>query len=173
MIKDTLTNLRGIWLRQNDCRNIVCAIRAHSSPVSSQTLSQIWTEMDRFANRPTTLEPFHIFRANCTGGLYRESVSWTGRGIPSGPRKSLAARECLDSFIWQKGFLKSFCKVPLPHKSVNLSFTTTNMKNKSTDFCRNSLLINEFEKTLCEINTWAMPPGDIQPGSRTVLKLTR
>jgi len=34
-------------------------------------------------------------------------------------------------------FLKSFCRSQLPHKSVNLSFTITNIKNKLTDLCWN------------------------------------
>ena len=33
--------------------------------------------------------------------------------------------------------LKWFCRSQLPHKSVNLSFTITNMQNKLTDLCGN------------------------------------
>ena len=36
-------------------------------------------------------------------------------------------------FISHKVFLSSFCRSQLPHKSVNLSFTITNKKNKLTD----------------------------------------
>ena len=32
-------------------------------------------------------------------------------------------------------FIKSFCKSQFPHKSVNLSFIITRMKNKLTDLC--------------------------------------
>ena len=37
------------------------------------------------------------------------------------------------SLISHKVFLKSFCRSHPPHKSVNSSFTITNMKNKLTD----------------------------------------
>ena len=38
--------------------------------------------------------------------------------------------------ISQKVFVKSFCKSQFPHKFINLSFTTTNIKKKSTDLLR-------------------------------------
>ena len=38
-------------------------------------------------------------------------------------------------FISDKVFVKSFCRSQLPHKSVNLSFTVTNMKHKLTKLC--------------------------------------
>ena len=41
------------------------------------------------------------------------------------------------AFISQKVFLKSFCKNQFPHKSVNLSFSITNVENKLTDLCGN------------------------------------
>ena len=34
-------------------------------------------------------------------------------------------------------FKKSFCRIQLPHKSVNVSFTITNIENKLTDLCGN------------------------------------
>ena len=37
-------------------------------------------------------------------------------------------------FISQKRSLKSFCKSQFLHKSVNLSFIITSVKNKLTDF---------------------------------------
>ena len=37
--------------------------------------------------------------------------------------------------ISQKVFIKSFCNSRFPHKSVNLSFIITNIKNKLTDVC--------------------------------------
>ena len=40
-------------------------------------------------------------------------------------------------FISPKVFLKSFCRSQLPSKSVNLSFTINDMKNKLTDLCGN------------------------------------
>ena len=49
-------------------------------------------------------------------------------------------------------FIKSVCRSHPPHKSVNLSFTITNTKNKLTDLCGNRLLQNDFKNTLCEIN---------------------
>ena len=36
-----------------------------------------------------------------------------------------------------QGVLKPFCRSQLPHNSVNISFTITNMKNKSTELCEN------------------------------------
>ena len=49
-------------------------------------------------------------------------------------------------------FLKSFCKSQLPHKSANLSFTITNIKNKLTDLCGNRLLQNDSQKQKCMIS---------------------
>ena len=48
--------------------------------------------------------------------------------------------------------LKSSCKRRFPHKSVNLFFTITNIKNTLTDLCVNRLLQNALKNTLCEIN---------------------
>ena len=49
--------------------------------------------------------------------------------------------DCLEVFtsvfIAYKMFLKSLCRSQLPHKSVNLSFTITNIKDKLTDLCGN------------------------------------
>ena len=50
----------------------------------------------------------------------------------------------VDTVLSQRVFIKSFCKSQFPHKSVNLSFTITNMMNKLTDFagivfCRRTL----------------------------------
>ena len=42
---------------------------------------------------------------------------------------------CWLDLISHKVFMKPFCRSQLPHKSVNLSFTITNIKNKLTDFC--------------------------------------
>ena len=39
--------------------------------------------------------------------------------------------------IPQRVFVKSFCRSQLPHKSVNLSFTITDLKNKLTDLVGN------------------------------------
>ena len=43
----------------------------------------------------------------------------------------------LPTLISQKEFIKAFCKSGSPHKSVNLSFIVTNIKNKLTDLCGN------------------------------------
>ena len=55
-----------------------------------------------------------------------------------------------DDFISQNLFVKSFCKSQFPHKSVNLSFSITNVKNKFTDLCGNWLLQNDFMKIFYE-----------------------
>ena len=52
-------------------------------------------------------------------------------------------------FISPKVFLRSFCKGRFPHKSVNLSFNVTDMKNKLTDLCGNRLLQSDFKNTWC------------------------
>ena len=39
--------------------------------------------------------------------------------------------------ILHQVFLTPFCRSELPHESVNLSFTITHIKNKSTDLCGN------------------------------------
>ena len=48
-------------------------------------------------------------------------------------------------------FLKSFCRSQLLYKSFNLSFTATNVENKSTDLCGNWLGQDDLKDTLCEI----------------------
>ena len=59
--------------------------------------------------------------------------------------------------ISQKVFIKSFCKSQLPQKSVNLSFITTNIKNKLTDSCGNRLFQNYFLNTFWEIKYASIP----------------
>ena len=60
--------------------------------------------------------------------------------------------------ISQKVFFKSFCRSQLPHKSVNLSFILTNMKNEEYDdgFW---LLQNNFIKNICEIKAGSGSSG--------------
>ena len=53
--------------------------------------------------------------------------------------------------ISQKVFIKSFGKSQFTHRSVNLSFSITNLKNKLTDLCGNRLLRNNFITTFCGI----------------------
>ena len=52
--------------------------------------------------------------------------------------------------ISHKVFIKSFCKSQSSHKSVNLSFIVTNIKNELTNLCGNRLLPNDFMNTFCE-----------------------
>jgi len=54
-------------------------------------------------------------------------------------------------FILHHVCLRSFCRIQLPHKSVNLLFTITNMKNKLTDLCGNGLFQNDLKSTLSEM----------------------
>ena len=56
--------------------------------------------------------------------------------------------------ISHNAFLKSFCRSQLPHTSVILSFAITTIKIQLTDLCRNWLLRNDLENTLCEINMY-------------------
>jgi len=44
---------------------------------------------------------------------------------------------CVEGFISNTVFFKSFCRSRLPQKSVNLSFAIAGMKNKLTDLCGN------------------------------------
>ena len=46
-----------------------------------------------------------------------------------------------------------------PHKSVNLSFLITHVKNDLTDLCGNRLLQNACINTLCEVRVGAYPPA--------------
>ena len=57
-----------------------------------------------------------------------------------------------------KVLIKSFYS-QCPHKSVNLSFIITNVKNKATDLCENWLLQNDCTNTFCEIGAAAILNG--------------
>ena len=57
-----------------------------------------------------------------------------------------------------KACLKSFFRSQLPHKSVNLSFTTTNMKNKLMGFCGNRLLQNVYKERTVPGPPWCPRP---------------
>jgi hypothetical protein len=61
--------------------------------------------------------------------------------------------------ISQKVLVKSFSKIQLPHKSVNVSFIITNVKNKLTDVCGNRLLQNGLINTSCEIKATGRLPA--------------
>ena len=50
-------------------------------------------------------------------------------------------------------FSDSFCKSQLPHRSVNLFFVITHVRNELTNLCGNRLWQNDFINTLCEIKT--------------------
>ena len=76
-------------------------------------------------------------RVKCLGS--RVGVQGSGRGLRVsqkmvGPRHLFAPHR---RFISQKVFIKSFFKSQFPHKSVNLPFTITIVKNKSTHLCGN------------------------------------
>ena len=64
-------------------------------------------------------------------------------------------------FISQTAFRKSFCKSQFPHKSVNLFFIVTDMKNKLTDFCGNWLVQNDISKTFCEMCPLSLPHAEL------------
>ena len=66
------------------------------------------------------------------------------------PRFKTPSQERRD-FISYILFWKAFCRTQLPHKSVNLSFTINNIKNRFTDFCGNRMLQIAVEKSLREI----------------------
>ena len=55
------------------------------------------------------------------------------------------------AFLVSPIVFKFVLKKPIPHKSVNVSFTITDIKNKSTNLCGNLLLQDEFTNILCEI----------------------
>ena len=52
----------------------------------------------------------------------------------------------LNGFISDKVFSKSYCRSQLPHKSVHLSFSNADIKNKLTDLCGNSRVAEEVEE---------------------------
>jgi len=52
----------------------------------------------------------------------------------------------------QKVFVQSCCKSQFLHKSVNLSFATTIMKDTLMVLCGNSLLQSDFINTFREVN---------------------
>ena len=53
-------------------------------------------------------------------------------------------------FISHKVFVESFWKSQLPHKSVNLFFTSVKIKDKLRDLCEKCLWQNNFVNTFCE-----------------------
>ena len=83
--------------------------------------------------------------------------------IGSNPGQILAisGKDC--NLISHEVFFKSFCRSQLHQKSVNLSFSITNIKKRLTDLCRNWHLQNDFENTLREIK-----PGQRLEVSRSV-----
>ena len=58
------------------------------------------------------------------------------------------------TLISRKAFLKSFCRGQPLHKSVNVSFVITNVKDRLRDLCANRLLQNDFRKTLHAIKCY-------------------
>jgi len=80
-------------------------------------------------------------------------------GVPS-----LVPRVSPRDFISHTVFIKSFCKSQLPHKSVNVSFIITDIKNKLTDLCGNGLLQKNFINILCEIRKRGEEPD--APGEK-------
>ena len=67
------------------------------------------------------------------------------------PGTQLAQGAGEPKLISHKVFLKSFYISHPPHRSVNLSFTVTNVKNTMTDLCGNRLVKNDFMNTFYEI----------------------
>ena len=65
-------------------------------------------------------------------------------------------------FISHKVLLKSFCRSQLRYKSVNSSFTITNIKNRFTDLCGIDFFKTTL-KTLCERSVWWWRPAEM-PG---------
>jgi len=53
--------------------------------------------------------------------------------------------------ISRKVFIKLFCKIQFPHKSVNVLFITEIMKDTLTDLCGNWFLQNDCINPSCEI----------------------
>ena len=60
-------------------------------------------------------------------------------------------RILVDNLISQKEVIKSFRSIHFPHKSLNLSFIITNVREELTDLCGNGLLQNDFINNFCEI----------------------
>ena len=66
-----------------------------------------------------------------------------------GSGKFISHRVC--KFISHRVFLKSFCRSQLPHTSVNLSSTITNIKNNLLYLCRSWFCSQKVKSSLCEI----------------------
>jgi hypothetical protein len=71
------------------------------------------------------------------------------------PKSGLDCFTCAvfaQELISQKVFIQWFRKSRFPHKSVNLSCVTTNIKDKLTDLCGNLLLQDDITNSFCETN---------------------
>ena len=67
-------------------------------------------------------------------------------------QKCTWAGVCTGAFISHRVFVKSFFISQLSHKSVNLSFPITNIKNELTNLCGNCHVQNYYINTFCEID---------------------
>ena len=67
----------------------------------------------------------------------RKSAVLTFNTLPRCPLANSRSRPLGQSrdLISQKVLIRAFCTSQVPHKSVNLSFAITDMKNKLTDLC--------------------------------------
>ena len=72
--------------------------------------------------------------------------------------------------ISHKVFFKSFCKIQIPHKSVNLSFAVDNMKNKLTDLCGNRRVEIDVKHNIVrgQIQMQAVKPGLHKTGQNRI-----
>ena len=61
---------------------------------------------------------------------------------------NISAHRCL---ILQKVFTKMFCEHQFPHKSVDVSFIITKIRDQLTNLCGNLLLQNDFLNCSCAI----------------------
>jgi len=95
-----------------------------------------------------------------------DRVTWSADRVTSTAERAVTRLEAVASrlvpiarqhvqrgLISQEVFMKTFSKSQFPHKSDNLSFVITNLKNTMTDLCGNCLFQNDFSNTVYEIRS--------------------
>ena len=88
----------------------------------------------------------------------------SGHTLSALPYRS--SRTCAYKVYFTQSVYKAFFRSQLPHRSVNLLFTITNIKHKLTDLCGNLLVQNDFKNILCGIEVALSVEGMSALGSR-------
>ena len=100
--------------------------------ISSKTLE--WSEGKGGAARE--LPPLLVGGEGEKGWWWKGRSTWTvSETRPVRPHSPCTYLRMF--FVSHRVISKSFCRSQFPHKSVNSSFTITDIKNKLTDLCGN------------------------------------